>query len=193
MKKLLALMLVALVAQAHAATINWGLGADVYLMKEGSDYTTAKIAYDSDLTVDPGAYLALVYVGSGVDTFDVSTITESSVLATASYKVDTDGATYADYDPQFTATDVTDTAKYANGSSFAVVWFTGKAFDYVYSIDDGSALNQAVTVSDMVRGNETIMPAETTKGWGGVIAVPEPSTAMLALAGLALLIKRRRA
>ena len=77
--------------------------------------------------------------------------------------------------------------------SFAVVWYTGKAFDYIYSIDDGSALNTATTVADMARGNASIEPAATTSGWGGVVSVPEPSTAMLALAGLALLIKRRRA
>ena len=191
MKKLILIALSAIAVQAQAATINWGLGADVYLMK-GSDFSTAKVAYDSDLTVDSGAYLALVYVGSGVDTFDIGSVDADSVVAQASYAIDTDKSTYCDWDPAITKTTIA-AADYADNSSFAVVWFTGKAFDYVYSVDDGSAFNQATTVSDMARGNVTIAPAETTQGWGGVVSVPEPSTAMLALAGLALLIKRRRA
>lgn len=191
MKKVILIALSAIAVQAQAATINWGLGADVYLMK-GSDFSTAKVAYESDLKVDSSAYLALVYVGSGVSTFDIGSINADSVVAQASYAIDTDNATYCDWDPALTKTNVSAT-DYADGSSFAVVWYTGKSFDYIYSIDDGSALNQATTVADMARGNASIEPAATTSGWGGVVSVPEPSTAMLALAGLALLIKRRRA
>lgn len=191
MKKLILIALSAIAVQAQAATINWGLGADVYLMK-GSDFSTAKVAYESDLTVDSGAYLALVYVGSGVNTFDVGTINADSVVAQAAYAIDSDNASYCDWDPAAITTQVS-ASKYADGSSFAVVWFTGKAFDYVYSIDDGSAFNEATTIADMTRGSASIAPAETTTGWGGVISVPEPSTAALALAGLALLLKRRKA
>ena len=191
MKKVILIALSAIAVQAQAATINWGLGADVYLMK-GSDFSTAKVAYESDLTVDSSAYLALVYVGSGVSTFDIGSINADSVVAQAAYAIDTDNASYCDWDPALTKTNVS-ANDYADGSSFAVVWYTGKAFDYIYSIDDGSALNTATTVADMARGNASIEPAATTSGWGGVVSVPEPSTAMLALAGLALLIKRRRA
>ena len=191
MKKLILIALSAIAVQAQAATINWGLGADVYLMK-GSDFSTAKVAYQSDLTVDSGAYLALVYVGSGVNTFDVGTINADSVVAQAAYAIDSDNASYCDWDPALTTTTVS-ASSYADGSSFAVVWYTGKTFDYVYSIDDGSALNSAETISDITRGSATLEPAATTTGWGGVISVPEPSTAALALAGLALLLKRRKA
>ena len=191
MKKLLLLSLAFFAIQAKSATIFWGLGADVYLMK-GSDFSTASVAYESDLTVDPGAYLALVYVGSGVDSFDIGSINADSVVAKANYAIDTDNATYCDWDPALTTTTVS-ASSYADGSSFAVVWYTGKTFDYVYSIDDGSALNSAETISDITRGSATLEPAATTTGWGGVISVPEPSTAALALAGLALLLKRRKA
>ena len=191
MKKLILVVLSAIAVQAQAATINWGLGADVYLMK-GSDFSTAKVAYESDLTVDSGAYLALVYVGSGADTFDIGSVTAASVVAQASYAIDTDNSTYCDWDPAITKTTIS-ASDYADGSSFAVVWFTGKSFDYIYSIDDGSALNQATTVADIARGNVTLEPAATTTGWGGVVSVPEPSVALMGLLGLGMLLKRRRA
>ena len=192
MKKVLLLALIALATQIQAATISWGVGADIYLMKAGEDFSTAKIAYSSDLTVDSSAYLALVYGGSGVDSFDIADVSAASVIASAAFAIDTDNATYCDWDPYLTTTDIA-ASSYADGSSFAVVWFNGKSFDYIYSIDDGSAFNTATTIADMARGNETISPAAMTTGYGAVVAVPEPSTAMLALAGLALLLKRRKA
>lgn len=192
MKTLTIIALTALAVQVNAATITWGLGADIYLMKAGEDFSTAKVAYESDLTVDSAAYLALVYVGSNVSTFDVASITSAAVVDSTPYDLDTDNASYADWNPASITTDVL-ASSYADGSSFAVVWFNGKSFDYVYSIDDGSEFNRATTIADMTRGSADIAPAATTSGYGGVIAVPEPSTAALALAGLALLLKRRKA
>ena len=200
MKKFLLLALAAMAVNAQAATIYWGLGADVYLMKAGEDYTSAVIAYDDNApAVDSSAYLALVYLGQGVDTFEIDNITTDSIVVdktgaiqTMAYALDTDGATYADFDPPQRDINVL-AADYADGASFGVVWYNGKSFDYIYSIDDGSALNTGVTISDMTRGSDYVMPASQTTGYGGVIAVPEPSTAMLALAGLALLLKRRKA
>ena len=192
MKKLLAFAFAAIAVQAQAATINWGLGADVYLMKAGEDYTTAQVAYESTLEVNSAAYLALVYIGQGEDSFDISDITEDSVVATSAYAIDTDNSSYCDWDPAVTTTQVAAT-KYADGASFAVVWYDGTKFDYVYSIDDGSAFNETTTIADMTRGSADVMPAATTQGYGGVVAVPEPATAALALLGLGMLLKRRKA
>ncbi len=196
MKKLLAFAaFVAMAVQAQAATISWGLGADVYLMKAGEDYTSAVLADDDSAPeVAAGSYLALVYLGQGVDSFNISDITADSVVDTAAYAIDTSMGG-VDYKPFQTDTDVNDTTKYADGASFGVVWFDGGSskFDYIYSIDDGSAFNAGTTIADMTRGSATILPASETQGWGGVVAVPEPATAALALLGLGMLLKRRRA
>ncbi len=205
MKKLLAFAaFVAMTVSAHAATITWGLGADVYLVKASStDYASdAVVPYaDGAPTVNGSSYLALVYVGSDVATFSIDTISDSSVVidkngdrAIALYALDTDGSSYADYDP-YTITTQVSADNYADKSSFSVVWFDAERgkFDYVYSIDDGSAINTATTFADMTRGSDTINIAENTQGFGGVLAVPEPATAALALLGLGMLLKRRRA
>ena len=194
MKKYILLALAAVALQTNAATIWWGLGADIYLMKPGQDPASdSKIAFESELVVDTSAYLALVCVGAGVNTFDIADISTGSVVDSMAYEIDTDNATYACWSPEEIKTTTVSASKYADGSSFAVVWFNGKSFDYIYSIDDGSAFNTATTIQDMTLGRDTIAPAENTTGWGGVIAVPEPSVALLGLLGIGMLIKRRRA
>ncbi len=196
MKKLILLALAVLAMQSQGATISWGLGADVYLYKQGDSPSTAKIAYESDLSVPSGAYLALVYVGNGVDSFDIGSITAQSVIATSSYAIDTDNSTYCDFDPYLKDSDVS-ASTYSDGSSFAVVWYDGEQFDYVYGVGEG-ALNTAVTIADMARGNVTLDIAANTSGFGGALSaraasVPEPATGALALAGVALLFRRRKA
>ena len=195
MKKLLAFAaVVAIAVQAQAATISWGLGADVYLMKAGEDYTSAVLADDANAPeVAAGSYLALVYLGQGVDTFNISDITDASVVDTSAYAIDTSMGG-VDYDP-FVKDTIVSATTYADGASFGVVWYDAGSskFDYIYSIDDGSAFNEGTTIADMTRGSANISPAESTQGWGGVIAVPEPATAALALLGLGMLLKRRRA
>ena len=196
MKKFMTFALVAaFAAGAQAATITWGLGSDIYLMENGN-FNSATIAYESSLTPETGSYLALVYVGQGQDSFSIGDITQDSVIATSAYAIDTDGSSYADWDPYQVTTQVS-ASTYADGASFSVVWYDAGAgaFDYVYSIDDGSALNSATTINDMTRGSDTIFVAGDTNDYGGVlnVTVPEPGIAAMALIGLGMMIKRRRA
>ena len=192
----------AFAASVQAATITWGFGADVYLLKAGEDYTSAVLATDAGApAVKDGSYLALVYVGQDVSTFDIADISDASIAsvtdagdaAKAPFKID---PTYsADFDPYQLASITVDGA-YDSKASFAVVWFDagrGK-YDYIYSIDDGSAIKETLVMEDMSgRGSGGIMPAGNTTGYGGVLTVPEPSTALLGLLGLGMLLKRRRA
>ena len=186
----------AVALSAQAATITWGLGADVYLMKDGDSYDAAVLATDASFAPADGSYLALVYVGQGVDSFNIANITAASVVASAPYAIDTSMGG-VDYNPFTTDTDTT---AYEDGASFGVVWFDagapgGGKFRNILSIDDGSAFNNTVTIPDMVRGSAGISPAETTNGWGGVltVTVPEPGIACMALLGIGMMLKRRRA
>ena len=182
------------VVGSQAATITWGIGGDLYLMETGKDYSTAVLANDASApSVTDGSYLALVYVGQGKDTFSIGDITDASVVDRASYAIDSYGA----YDPWSTDTAVT---TYEDGASFGIVWFDAKrnAFDYVYSYDDGSAINAAITVADMsARGAGAISSADyATNSYSAILpvsSVPEPGIACMALLGIGMMIKRRRA
>ena len=57
---------------------------------------------------------------------------------------------------------------------------TGQSHSFAFSFANGGEVNELGT-------------AQVGSGWHKVVAVPEPATASLALAGLALLLKRRRA
>lgn len=213
MKKFMTIAaLAAFAVGAKAATIYWGLGADVYVVDPTStDYASdAVVPYaDGAPSVASGSYLALVYLGQDVTSFDIKNITANSIVvdqngarAVAPYALDTDGATYADYDP-YSVQSPLSANDYDNGSSFGVVWYNASlgAFDYVYSIDDGTALNTKdagaiLTISDMARGSGSITIAGDTTGYGGILTatpVPEPGIACMALLGLGMMLKRRRA
>lgn len=194
MKKFLLVALAATALQTQAATITWGLGGDVYLMKAGETYTSAVLANNENAPeVAAGSYLALVYVGQGVDSFDISEITDSSVVEAADFSYDDTYPPFVDYDPPMIDTITT---SYSDGASFGIVWFNGSVFDYVYDVEDGAALNQTVTFNDMSdRGGGGIYSMDFSQngGTGGILAVPEPSVALMGLLGIGMLIKRRRA
>lgn len=84
MKKFMILAAFAAVAlSAQAATISWGLGADVYLVKASStDFAAdALVPYASGApTVVAGSYLALVYVGQDTTSFNIADISDTSVV-----------------------------------------------------------------------------------------------------------------
>ena len=96
-----------------------------------------------------------------------------------------------------------DTDNYSNGDTFAVLLkYTGASDGKVYfNLSSALVTMEGVSLDPPVNANNTSSAfsysTSSEKGkltaGGGWTAVPEPSTAALALAGLALLIKRRRA
>lgn len=90
-----------------------------------------------------------------------------------------------------------------NGDTFAILlsYASGGKTYYnlsatTYTIENVTAENSTVQAYSLAATDfnySTKSESSTVKAGGGWTAVPEPSTAMLALAGLALLIKRRRA
>lgn len=197
MKKLIAMLVAVLAASTQAASFNWGTGT-VKASFDGTAFTTA------DYTVT--AYL--VYLADG-DTSSMFTVDYTApgainaVVGNATAKPATTGsnANKGKVKGKF------DDALVANGNTFGmylkytdasgVSWFNFSSDTYTVSglSTGGEVLDDAVYTFNFDSKTEIKNSSQTVSAGGGwhSIAVPEPSTAALALAGLALLIKRRRA
>ena len=181
----------ALVGSASAAAISWGFGGQVYIAD--GDTPVLSTSYTDDVDWK----LALVYVGQNADSFSIDKLTSDSVLDTMDYGIQATGKNAGKWNP---ATKTTSTTAYEDGASFAIVLFNEGAFDYVYALTSGavgSAVTSATKVADMSdRGSATLYAVGGTGAANGVVkvsAVPEPGTAALALLGVGLLFKRRKA
>ena len=189
MKKLLILTLVAGIAgMASAVNMIWGTTGVSFggtTLKSNGNVTGYLIALDS-------------FSSTGY------TLTDSFKTSDIGTQVDTKTKTSAV--GKLSNSWVIDTDTYSNGSTFAVLL----KFDNTGEGGDGKVYynlcSDLVTMEDMstdppVNAKDTSASfsystsstsGKLTKG-GGWTAVPEPSTAMLAIAGLALLLKRRKA
>ncbi len=186
MKKILPLIAMALLAtQTQGAQIAW---------------TLSNIAFDGSKLKSAGTELtvSLFALGSG------------GTLASSYSEADIAGLTIAE-SSSGTNTKSANTGAYTltvgsdkNGDVFGVLLSyvsSGKTYYNIatttYTLsgfqDETSAVSELqLAAGDMNYGTASGSPTKVTPG-GGWTAVPEPSTAALALAGLALLLKRRRA
>ncbi len=188
MKKIVTLMVLALVAvSASAAQIKWGTTGQLF-----NDQTAMTTANGYSTT----AYLVYL-AGGNWDSFDMASFAESPSGVVAGKKANVMGtisATSGNYSFAIGDTIAGSTDKIVDGvSTFGIVFLsTGGAFGSdtyyvqsdVYKFDTGSSNYNA--------GLETLtMQPAVAKGstW---TAVPEPASAMLALAGVAMLIRRRK-
>lgn len=199
MKKLATFaVLAALATSAQAASVLWGFGGLVYLNK-GTD-TVLSTASGAPKIAD-GSYLALVYLGQNVQSYSLSDLTKEGTTAKVvdqmDYGITTTGKSSAigKWDP----TSATyDDLNMKSGASFTVLFYNGSAFDYVYSYSGsgkGAAVDSnilTITGSDMAIADGTIYAAGSSTT-AGVVAVPEPSVALMGLLGIGMLLKRRRA
>ena len=195
MKKLATLaVLAALATSAQAASIMWGFGGKIYLNK-GTD--TVLATDDSAPELAAGSYLALVYLGQNVTSYNLSDITDADVVDSLNYSVVTSGkaAAIGKWNPN---TSTYADASMASGASFTVLFYNGSSFDYVYALsgsDKGAAYDSnivTVTSDNMEIANSSIYGTGSATG-NGVVAVPEPSVALMGLLGIGMLLKRRRA
>ena len=205
MKKFATLaVLASLAAAASAATISWGFGGNAYVSEDG---TSAVLAanYTGET---PAGYLALVYVGQNVSSLTddiLAGITDDTVVSTAPYAMGTGRNTSAWVVSPSSAT--VSGNDYSIGATFAVVYYNGSEFDYVYSVSSGSVgsafTGNTLTLTDLADNAQAVsIFATRTAGANTVGAivtastppvVPEPSVALMGLLGLGMMLKRRRA
>ena len=190
MKKFITMMVVALVAvSASAASFDWGAGSakasfggTVIKTTNGAmGYLVLLTGTSLEASVIEDAISAPSYVDSKANT--------STGLASAKGKIkgtyeSSDIANGQNYGMFITYSDGTDT------------WYNFSSTVYTVSglVDATSLLDAAVFAFDFTTQNEVSNGDAITagKGWYKAVAVPEPASAMLALAGVAMLIRRRK-
>ena len=178
----------ALVGSASAAAITWGFGGQVNISENGAA-PVLSTSYSGDVDWQ----LALVYVGQNKSTFDIADLTADNVLDTMDYGVfpTTNTKNANKWNP---TTKKTTTTAYEDGASFAVLLYNAGTFDYVFNTS-GSEFKLVTTVSDMSARGSASMLATGAASVAGVVkvSVPEPGIACMALLGIGMMIKRRRA
>lgn len=197
MKKLmLAVAMVCAAAIVQAASVTWGFGGKVYVSDDGSS-SVLSTAYTG--TVSDSAYLALVYLGQNVSSIDIASITADNVVDQMAYSIKTSGTASAKgkWNP---ATQTTDLAGYNNGASFGIVFFDGEEFTMINSVDTstgavGDGINNAITYADL--GDTASLDNFYATGASGTVAgaittIPEPTSALMLLVGLAGLALKRK-
>jgi hypothetical protein len=186
MKKLLSLALVALVAiSAQAAFIEWSTVAITFggtTLKNNTSVAGYLIALD-------GSSLATYDLVEGFSATSIGTVVESKSGTPKSGK--------------FTGN--SDISAYSNGDAFAFLITYNDGTDTYYNLSStvnvlagldptDSTVAPATWGNFAVNGamNETAGTLTAGGGWTKAVAVPEPASAMLALAGVAMLIRRRK-
>ena len=192
MKKTLTLLAAFACLSAQALTFSWGTGT-VNTKFDGANVAnvTGYLVY---LGSSADASWSITGVDGGSSVQDKAATTTPPVLAgriTGSYS-------------QNLGTTIGSSDTFGNGSTFGmyIVYNDGEKDWYNFSntkytiegaTDDRSSMTAATFSFDFSTKTELASGKNASAGGGWYAAVPEPSTAMLALAGLALLIKRRRA
>lgn len=186
MKTIASLICVLTAVSVSATSVDWksnALSFDTTELKK----STAVVGY-------------LVYLTSGALSTSYK-MDESFSAATVGTVVSTD-SDGANKGGQVTGTAEWDYGTYVNGNAFALVlsyadsvsgktyWQISSTVNKLSGISDETSIPTAFNNYD---GSSTVSSGSSISAGGGWVAVPEPSTAALALAGLALLLKRRKA
>ncbi len=188
MKKLLTLAAIALMAgAASAVTMSWSAS--------GISFNGSKLASNDNVT----GYL--VALSSLTGTHDV---TDFSVTDVGPKLDEVKGTTRAS---KIVSDWTIDTDTYSNGSTFAVLlkfdtqedgkdvtyWNLSKELVSMSGMATDPPTNAEDTSSTFNYGMGTDPTLKANGGWVKAIPVPEPATGALALAGIALLFRRRKA
>ena len=189
MKKFMMIAAVALVAMSmQAAQINWGIAGQVKFNNTlvGANATFTLVCLDG--IADWATHANDVALGA---TKGVAATKKTNAASVSMQNASPWGFTFSD------STDIANN-KIVNGTDFAfIVTYVDGTDTYfwasdVFEVSDTAAnwngINQTLTQNVLVAN---AMGANGTN-WTKAVAVPEPASAMLALAGVAMLIRRRK-
>ena len=204
MKKFLTMAVVAMAMSASATSVFWGANTSnskIFGLTSGTTMSvtgeTASMTIYYLLYSDYDAILALGKVAAS-ELKDTNG--DSYVMATAKGQTSTSSGAAGRFQKSSTVTAFeTSGVKYFarayatfDGKEYFVDLFGGAETDgtWATTLAGDESIQEQLAWSNQSYGGSTSTSVGTKNSW---VAVPEPSTAMLALAGLALLIKRRRA
>ena len=185
MKKLLSIALVALVAiSAQAAAISW---------------SSAAISFDGSTMKNNTSVMGYLIALEGTSLDESYTLTEGFSASNIGTVIHTDSNGTNKGGKVAGTADITG---YANGDAFALllVYTVGKdtyfnlssSVNVLEGLDPTDPTVAAEEWSDFTINGSTVAEKGTLKAGAGWTAVPEPASAMLALAGVAMLIRRRK-
>ena len=192
-KTILALAVFVAAYSANAASINWTINGKGTAYGVKADAIDSITAADSTTGISSTVYLIMASDLSGItgaankDDFlsALSSITVSDSVSTS------DGSKPSVTKVPVSSELISTSSQIYGMLVFAEDSFGGGWYKIVKSEGTGYAPGTSVDQQGIVTTSWTTMRNSSwTKGY---TAVPEPSTAVLALAGLALLLKRRRA
>ena len=176
MKKLMiAAFAVAVAAVAQAASISWNATAYNYITKAGV-VQTAATALEGDFV--------LAYLGTGTADWNNATVANVGTVSYGTVKGVANAKASGSYAWTYGAEGTP-----SNGDIFGVMFKDDKGDLYQLEYADGSKVTETVTISGM--GNNTWATAFTF-ATGNYTAVPEPTSGLLLLLGMAGLALRRK-
>ena len=183
MKRIVSLVAILLCGIASASTVNWSLAGKSFTTSDGSNarakgyYVTVFLYSDYDAVMSAVSSLSAPPTETQVSA--ISTYVQGSGTTTAA------GASGGD----FTLSDTT-YPSITTVDLFMIAWDSNAISGAENYLVSEKVQSDAYSGTDNPTNMGAFTSASYTKSW---TAVPEPSTAALALAGLALLIRRRKA
>ena len=195
---MIAAAIVCAAALSQAAQIPWGFGGKVWLTEDGSTAVAANNA--AAPSVAAGSQLVLLYLGTSytedIDLAKIGTEGGYSIVDTMDYGIITTGAV-ANRGKWNPGSKTTSELSYANNATFGIVFYNGSNYDYVYGVDTSNgavsdAFVKGTTIADMSLGaSVSTIYATGGSSIAGAVNVPEPTSGLLLLLGVAGLALRR--